>query len=229
MTGRPPLTLRAAGGWVRLYTRNVPDPEGEERRDEVASDVFEHHQSARAAGRSERSVGWSIARRTLRGAPADVSWRVGRECVPGRLSWHLDHPATVLTLSLLALVPLGVAADVLRHDGQQWRSAGLIGLIVIVGYACTAAFALVAAARLPRRDGSGRPLSLRQVRGAWVCAMSFCWAMSGVWRFAPEPLHVVAALAWAGFGVAVLGYLGTLLAVGVRRGVRRRTRVGLDV
>lgn len=53
--------------------------------------------------------------------------------------------------------------------------------------------------------------------------MSFCWAMSGVWRFTTGPLDVVATLAWMGFGLALLCYAGVVLG-GASRAVLRSAR-----
>jgi cytosine/uracil/thiamine/allantoin permease len=57
------------------------------------------------------------------------------------------------------------------------------------------------------RPGSTGWTSGRAVRAFLVGAMSFCWALSGVWRFVPTPLAEVSTVAWVGFGAALLAYL----------------------
>lgn len=64
----PRLVLR----WTALYTRGLESALRNDRRDEIASDVFEQWRVGEA--------GWShslaMLGRCLRGMPADVSWRI---------------------------------------------------------------------------------------------------------------------------------------------------------
>ncbi|MDJ0323044.1 hypothetical protein QMG61_04605 [Cryobacterium sp. PH31-AA6] len=61
--------------WCSWYTREVDVHAAEGRRDELASDLYEHAIWAEKSGASPRRVARSILSRALRGAPADLSWR----------------------------------------------------------------------------------------------------------------------------------------------------------
>ena len=88
--GRPPrphvaasrVTRTAAGlvddlamRWVFFYTRRLPARIAYPRRDEVASDLWEHRHDARTRGMSDLATAVAIIWRMIRGAPADVGWR----------------------------------------------------------------------------------------------------------------------------------------------------------
>jgi len=61
-----------ADWWTRAYTRGLPADVSAERRAEIASDVFEQFADDGAA----RATGTAIVGRTLRGVPADLTWRI---------------------------------------------------------------------------------------------------------------------------------------------------------
>jgi hypothetical protein len=61
-----------ADWWTRVYTRGLPADLGEERRAEIASDVHEQYADDGPA----RATGTAIVGRTLRGVPADLTWRI---------------------------------------------------------------------------------------------------------------------------------------------------------
>jgi hypothetical protein len=62
-------------GWVIWYTRRVPWEVAAERRDEIFSDLWEHAADAARRGEGGLRHECSVIRRTLAGAPADLSWR----------------------------------------------------------------------------------------------------------------------------------------------------------
>ena len=62
---------RLARNWVRVYTRGLPADTAERRREELASDLFEH---ASLAGPSSGHQ-TEVLGRVLWGIPADLSWR----------------------------------------------------------------------------------------------------------------------------------------------------------
>jgi hypothetical protein len=60
-----------ARAWTAIYTRNLPDDVAARRRDEIASDLFEHADDlGPSSGQQVAVVG-----RVLWGIPADLSWR----------------------------------------------------------------------------------------------------------------------------------------------------------
>jgi hypothetical protein len=61
----------AARGWTSIYTRGLPDDVATRRRDEIASDLYEHaDELGPSSGQQLAVVG-----RVLWGIPADLSWR----------------------------------------------------------------------------------------------------------------------------------------------------------
>jgi hypothetical protein len=62
------------GRWVRFYTRNLPAPAAERRRDEIEADLHDHIAHERANGTKDRRIAFSIAARMFRGMHADISW-----------------------------------------------------------------------------------------------------------------------------------------------------------
>ena len=74
MNGSPVAAL--VRGWVRLYTRGLPAPLRDGRRDEIDDDLWCQHEEALAIGRSARSLDADLVLRLLFGMPADISWRL---------------------------------------------------------------------------------------------------------------------------------------------------------
>jgi hypothetical protein len=71
---RPRRAERIVLAWVRLYTRGLPDAVAADRRDELASDLWEQEVAADGRGGTGLSMLWRMAR----GVPADVAWRGDR-------------------------------------------------------------------------------------------------------------------------------------------------------
>lgn len=208
MTGRRPIRgAKVALWWVGTYTRTAPAEVAVDRRDEVRSDLHEHSMAGLADGATRAQLDRQIVGRVVRGVPADLAWRVTTELSAGRLRWHLQHPTTVHSLALLMLVPLGLTADKLRDRVHGWTAAGPVGIVTLVGCSAVVAFSLVSFAHL--RPDTARRVDARRVRAVLVGAMSFSWALAGVWRFAPTSLAIVSTVAWVGFGAALLAYLVT--------------------
>ncbi len=208
MTARPNRPPRLVAWWVERYTATAPEPDGADRRAEVHSDLHEQLAAADRSGVALRRAAMAIGGRTLRGVPADIAWRLGTEMRPGRLEWHLAHPSVLLGFLLVLLVPTSTMLDA-AQGGATWlapASVVLVPLLSILG-CCALGFAAVAAGRfLLRRSARPGARGRGWLRRAAVCWMSPSWAAAGLWRFDAEPLEAVAALAWAGFGVAFLVY-----------------------
>jgi hypothetical protein len=99
--------------WARVYTSGLAPDLREQRRAEIASDVWEHRHEAHFAGLRPSQIGLEIVARWLLGIPADLSWRrvARRETAifPGgeqamdakvRVNWWIV-PALVLAALLL--------------------------------------------------------------------------------------------------------------------------------
>jgi hypothetical protein len=216
VTGPTQRRLALIKWWVDAYTRTAPPDAAEARRAEMESDLFE--EIAEATARAES--GWRLRRRMtsrfLRGIPADVAWRLGTEYAPGRLRWHLEHPSTVLNAAGTVLIPMGILADWLRRGTNEWGPAGALGAIWLLACALLLGFSAVSLHAVIRSAPPiGRVTLAGRRRGAFA-AMSLLGSLSAVWRFAPEPLTIVSTFAWAGFGLAFLGFL-LLSALSVAR------------
>jgi hypothetical protein len=79
MSGIAALACGAARGWTAVYTLGLASRVRDARRAEVASDVWEHHRDTISEGRSVWTFLGSVVSRVLRGAPADLLWRVNVE------------------------------------------------------------------------------------------------------------------------------------------------------
>ena len=100
--------------WVHTYTSRLPDEVAAERRDEIVSDLWEHHQESVAAGRSELCHNLEVIERVLSGIPADLSWR--RAIQQSRTRPATGDPMTTQqptppsTLVLVVVAGLGIIA-----------------------------------------------------------------------------------------------------------------------
>lgn len=199
--------------WVDRYTRSAPEPDGRDRSAEIHADLFE--QLAHARGRQDTSR--AVAARALRGLHHDLLWRATVERRPGRLQWHLEHPASLLGVLFLLLVPAAVVVDGARGRSGSWGTVSLvIGPALVLLCATTIGFASTAAVHVTRRRPRLRPLRADGVRRAALAAMSVSWAVAAVWRFAPG-LSGISSVAWAGFGVSLVGYLAAVTMGGLSR------------
>lgn len=61
--------------WCSWYTREVDAQAADCRRDELASDLYEHAIWADESGITPRALARAILSRAVRGAPADLTWR----------------------------------------------------------------------------------------------------------------------------------------------------------
>jgi hypothetical protein len=215
MSARPGLGVRLAHWWVAAYTMTAPAAAAVDRRREIAADLFDELADGADHGLSGRQVSRRIAGRVLRGVGADLLWRCEGEWTPGRLTWHLRHPGTVLLTGSTLLLPVALLADVARGDpayagGTILILSGLVQLLSTV-VVCFGVFST--ATRLPEL---GRPAWSRQrlARAARGLA-AFLYALAALWRFAPEPFSWVSTGAWAGSGVWAV--IATLAAIPIRR------------
>lgn len=114
-------------GWARSYTLGLPPEVRRDRRDEIASDLWEHaHDSA-----IHRTVDAEILTRGLLGIPADLAWRLERSRLARLPGWVVAS-----ILGLLARLE-GAARWFGRRGLPGFTTAaailtGLIGVLVIV-------------------------------------------------------------------------------------------------
>ncbi len=121
-------------GWVRTYTRGLPDEVWVARRAEIESDVHEH--------RSTGARGAAIVGRTLRGVPADVVWRREEQgavdAINGRLTgvqalWATATQSWFTPLAvLLGLFNMLGAATVLFAIDDSKGAGRVVGPVILV-------------------------------------------------------------------------------------------------
>src|SRR6188508_1739133 len=95
----PGLAENLVYAWTRLYTWRLPANLRDDRRREIASDLWESHHDADGRGRMRH--GLQVLGRMLAGIPDDVLWR-----------WELPRsrrPRATISLILASLVMLIVA------------------------------------------------------------------------------------------------------------------------
>lgn len=108
---------RLALWWVERYTRGLDPSVREERRAELASDLWEH----RATDGATWATQLAIVSRCLRGAPADLSWRRSR----ARRRRALSDRAQLLRGLGWAVAGIAYAVLVAQH---AWLATALVGL-----------------------------------------------------------------------------------------------------
>jgi hypothetical protein len=212
---------RVALWWARSYTRSAPEPDRSVRRAELAADVHDQLADARARGVPELQVARSVVGRVLRGAAADLTWRLGVEWTPARLDWHLAHPGTLLAGLFVVLVPTTMLADAARgpvSDLGPFLNL-LAALVVLFASTAVVVAGIAVVRRLVRRELRLARPGFADARRAALSAMCVLWAGAALWRFVPDsrgwPAHL-SEFSWAGFGLALVVYLGCALVSGLR-------------
>jgi hypothetical protein len=122
---------RLVARWVRFYTRDLPDPIARRRADELQADLHDHIADERARGTGDREIARSIAARMLRGAFADVSWRIGTiarstrppAAGPRRPTLRRSALRIALPTAAILLVPL-IAMQL--GDAVRWSVADFV-------------------------------------------------------------------------------------------------------
>jgi hypothetical protein len=102
--------------WVRLYTRNLPEPIARRRIDEIDADLHDHTEHERARGTGDRRIALSIAARMARGLAADLSWRSNRKEAMSN-STKRSVMRVALVTGLILLIP---AVMMLVSDDAAW-------------------------------------------------------------------------------------------------------------
>jgi hypothetical protein len=179
------ITLR----WVGLYTRGLPAEVGDERRNEVVSDLWEHRADAGRGLRTELR----IVSRLARGVPADLTWRRarcrGRRLLAPRsaargLGWTLALLSYLFMVgqfswAATALVGLDLYGEDWAPGDVAWfsRIAGVLLALLVGG-----------AALIPCRPRIGATLV---IAGLVVTPLVFWWAAP---MYVPLGLAVGAAV-----------------------------------
>jgi hypothetical protein len=197
---------RVALWWVGAYTATTDPQLACERREELWADLHDHLQQGLAAGTDPGQLSRAMLGRSMRGVGADVGWRVEAEWARDGLRSLAAEPVTVLGALFVALLPLTVLADLARRftlvpvevrEGVTVACGGLY--TVAVAYTLVAAgMRAVGGPRSPARALRHRLVRLLRL------VMFASFALSGIWRFAPDPFGQLSAWAWAVFGVSLV-------------------------
>lgn len=171
------LVMNAVMRWVDFYSRHVPSGQGETRRDELISDMYEQQADALRRGLPVGAADRSIASRAVRGIFADITWgriqnNLGVETVASPIEKNPAHQSlagkvsAVLWAALVAVAAIGLISSIIemidtggqRHGLTPWPGAANISLTVLVltGSASVLAFTAVTGAlkwRSSKRSG----------------------------------------------------------------------------
>ena len=127
--GWPRLTPEAAAqlvtGWVRRYTRELPEEVRARRVGELDADLHDHITAARAAGTTEPRIALGILSRMARGIPADLSWRGEHAARHGRDPDKPGGPS--LTTSNAYRLALALALGTFLFLAWSVAAMGLVG------------------------------------------------------------------------------------------------------
>ena len=166
------MTLRVLGAactwtrlWTRLYTSGLSEHAREDRRAEIASDVWEH----RSATAPNARTGAAIFGRSFAGVPADLTWRIEQSAAPSKLigafgaathglelcaSWAFRRGLPGLTMMVAigcALLGAGLLASLAAGDPATVSARADGGILFVL----TGAFMLSGIELLPSQPRVG--------------------------------------------------------------------------
>lgn len=155
---RVPPVVRSASrlalAWAGWYTRDLDPAVAGERRDEIASDLWE--QAAGQADRPAAALATSILSRVVRGVPADLAWRWRMPADPGAarqpgavraaLAIAVVVAGAILALGIAALVRAGIGLG----RGEALPSVTTVSSVAIGVAGLLAGLALLARVRTRR-------------------------------------------------------------------------------
>jgi hypothetical protein len=212
--------------WVGCYTRGLPRESRADRRDEIASDVYEQV----AAHGDHRGVRLAIVGRTLRGGPGDLMWRLeegramrnGRRAESGQpggwgAAWAACTQAWFAPLAVLVglfnvLLGIGVLVD--ENGKMPGQVVGPIIMFILAG-------ALFTGLWMRWRSRYGAPAKARSARSMSREAVGLrVAAIAGVMLLVAGIIGMMLALV---AGVVLLGAVG--VAVLMRRTAASRADI----
>jgi uncharacterized membrane protein YhaH (DUF805 family) len=182
--------------WTFVYTIGAGSPAREARRDEIASDLFEHARSGADDGMRSRGVAGQMLARCFLGIGADVSWRVQRtlgqhRAIKGEVAMSERMKRNWWIPGAVALIGAGIVFAFMSHANridQGWDPSAL-------GSAVAVATSGVLFVVLPTAA-----LSVRRAHPGWSFVMLL-----------PAILVTLSPLLWIGDAVRDFGALIVLI------------------
>ena len=207
---KPRLDTAAArwtSAWTRVYTAGLPAPAREERRAEIASDVWEELHSG------EARPGRSVLVRSIVGVPSDVTWRMEQSASPSAVlqglaalarpierpaAWTMHRGLPGLTTTVAAgSVILGLLLLITLVGGdpatQSQRATGGAVLLIL------GAFMLAGSQALPEQPRIGAALII-------------------------APTALMGLILWATFVAPVVAAVISVSVVGRARAIRKQRK-----
>jgi hypothetical protein len=137
MTSVEALAGAVVRAWTFLYTIGAPAPIREARRDEIASDLWEHAREGAKAGVGPRAIAEQMLARCFLGIGADVSWGVQVSLGQRRAVDRGVHMTERLKRNwwipgAIALIGAGIVFGFLSHASRvdEGRDPSLIADVV---------------------------------------------------------------------------------------------------
>jgi hypothetical protein len=191
MNGRRPTVIHhlvavAILRWVTFYTRNLPAEVAGERRDEIASDLYEQSMGVGPGAAARWRLALSLAWRATRGVAADLLWRNGRirsqEARERTVSAEADLPrryssGAAVTLALAmstAVVGLLCTVRILANPAARMAQETQL-LLILAAAAMVTALALMA--RAATRPAALAVMAAASVPLMWAVGVSL-WSVS---------------------------------------------------
>jgi len=195
--------------WVQWYTSALPEDVARDRRDEIASDIYEQRAD------STRSATLPILARSIRGMPADLSWRraqlrATRTTAPELFASHRSNSlafgvplaAAVVTVLWGVYVLSRITVNVLAGDIRPFSETA----ITMIAFTLLAASGTVLYARPRTRTVGCAALGISAIvllpAGSW--ALASLSATVGVLTVNIGPWNYAAGAFAAGFALVFL-------------------------
>lgn len=114
--------------WVRLYTLGLAPAVRERRLGQVESDLWEHEHDRREDGVAPARIGFAMLERAMRGAAADLFWRIRVEGPQVDISISMQRLGGAALLMLVAAAALSLTVNgydpsIDGFDGELRRMA----------------------------------------------------------------------------------------------------------
>ena len=176
------ITGSLTRGWVRTYTTGLPARIRAERKEEIASDLWEQASAGGNEGESANAIAAHIFGRAVLGMPADVAWHLG-ELKGDDMQLSFSQKATVGTFIALGIATLALGVMIFKSSiTSDWffndMSDTIMGLMMMVFM--VGPFIAVAGVYAWRRaDAEGR--STKNARTLIVVGTLGIAGMAGFW------------------------------------------------